>query len=835
MTGLGPSRDGAALRELLEAMRADPDVSYFPIRHHSPACSRHLERLVEELRPATVLIEGPESGNVWIEDLVDPDCVPPVALYFSFADRTLFERLGLPPELGVPADGPGAVPRASAWVPFAASSPEWVALRAASRTGARVRFIDLDWPETVLVRRVAPPGGDGDGRAESLAADPHLRHSALLAELGRRFRCRDPDELWDHLFEAVDLETADFVDRVVGYCAIARWAWDDARLEADGTVAREAAMAAAIREEKAREREGPVLVVTGGFHTVALPAAVAAATPRPPRPPIDPDDADVWLVPFTEDRLDALAGYASGMPNPGYYDRMWRARDREGGGDAGGGAMVAELLVEVARLSRERGLPSALSTADAIAAVGQARSLASLRGHRLPQREDVLDAVRSVYVKGEMDGEGEILLGLVREVLSGSAVGRVPATAARPPIVDDFRREAGRLRLPVDTIERRTVELDLYRRARHREASRFLHRLDVLGVPYGRYRQGPDFSRSASARRRIEIWETAWSPPADAALLEASDGAPTVAEAALGLLERDLRELAESGTRSSLAGADLLFRALRLGLHGLVPRVLGALRLLVDEDAELVSVAVCLDRLCLVERACEPLEAGRLPALADLVERCWRRACRLVDGAAEPPESAADAVVAALVSLREQLASADGSASGPARLDPDLLVEALERVLARPPDRTHGVVAGAAAGLLRGFGRLPEERLIGFVRGWVGGAHGTPRRAAAFVRGLLATARELAWRSEETLAALDRVLAGWTDDDFLRVLPELRLAFSDLTPRETLQVASRVAQLRGGDLGPLAFPDFTSSDVEAGLAIEREVRAILRGGTEGAA
>ena len=45
----------------------------------------------------------------------------------------------------------------------------------------------------------------------------------------------------------------------------------------------------------------------------------------------------------------------------------------------------------------------ALSTADEIAALQQARLLAALRGHPGPTREDLLDGVRSCFVKGAMD------------------------------------------------------------------------------------------------------------------------------------------------------------------------------------------------------------------------------------------------------------------------------------------------------------------------------------------------------------------------------------------------------------------------------------------------
>src|SRR5262249_9208671 len=118
-------------------------------------------------------------------------------------------------------------------------------------------------------------------------------------------------------------------DRVATYCAMARLDYSEADLRRDGTAAREACMAAAIADELCRNAEegraGPVLVVTGGFHTVALPELAARGTERPKTLALDEDERGPWLMRYSCDQLDALAGYASGMPSPAFYDRMWRA------------------------------------------------------------------------------------------------------------------------------------------------------------------------------------------------------------------------------------------------------------------------------------------------------------------------------------------------------------------------------------------------------------------------------------------------------------------------------------------------------------------------------
>ena len=42
--------------------RAAP-VVFFPVRHHSPACARQVDRLIRAIRPDAVLIEGPRDAT----------------------------------------------------------------------------------------------------------------------------------------------------------------------------------------------------------------------------------------------------------------------------------------------------------------------------------------------------------------------------------------------------------------------------------------------------------------------------------------------------------------------------------------------------------------------------------------------------------------------------------------------------------------------------------------------------------------------------------------------------------------------------------------------------
>ncbi len=56
------------------------DLYVVPVRHHSPACAAALARLLEEVQPGAILIEGPCDFDPLIPQLCDPRTRAPVAM-----------------------------------------------------------------------------------------------------------------------------------------------------------------------------------------------------------------------------------------------------------------------------------------------------------------------------------------------------------------------------------------------------------------------------------------------------------------------------------------------------------------------------------------------------------------------------------------------------------------------------------------------------------------------------------------------------------------------------------------------------------------------------------
>ena len=170
----------------------------------------------------------------------------------------------------------------------------------------------------------------------TLQEERYLAHSRTLAQIARQEHCRDHDELWEQLVELRPRDDLSDWRRtchdVLVWSALARLDYEPEVLAAEGSLDREARMAARIREWRARV-DGPVVVVTGGFHTLALVEALTGAPEGDQVRALEPaggygpptgEDTAAWLIRYDFARLDALRGYGAGMPSPGFHQRMWR-------------------------------------------------------------------------------------------------------------------------------------------------------------------------------------------------------------------------------------------------------------------------------------------------------------------------------------------------------------------------------------------------------------------------------------------------------------------------------------------------------------------------------
>ena len=798
--GAATARLPADVAAGLARLSAD-GIHFAPVRHHSPACALALQALIREVKPAAVLIEGPDDFDALLPLLLDDATRPPVAILAQAARS-------------VDDDAPLAGVR-SVFYPFCDYSPEWVALREGAAAGAQLAFIDRPW-------HAGRCDQDDSDDVRSLMSDRYLAHSEYLKALAARSGCRDQDELWDHLFElrpAADLRDWRklFAD-VYCYCSMARADYETAVLEADGSLPRERHMADHLRQWRARV-EGPIVVVTGGFHTIAIERLLRTEARKAAAPASAGKQLGNWLIRYSFDRLDALNGYASGMPAPAYHQWVWDSAQAGADGPALQ-SIAVDCLTALARRTRELGLTEQISTADVQAAALQASRLAELRGHAGPGRQDLLDAVRSCFIKGAIDDGTNGMAADIQRYLGGSRLGDVPPSAGSPPLLEDARRIARRMGVKLDDSLPRTMRLDIYRKEKHRARSRFLHLMSYLGTSLGRWQSGPDFSGGSSLELLIEEWQVAWNPLVEARLIELAPLGTALTDAALSRLRQEELALSEQGKARSAANAvGLLTRACVIGLHQQLPSLLSLIAAQLEEDGNAGSVIACGHRLLLLWRGREPLGLQEHPQLRDLLLQAWSGALYLLPQLGDVKADDEAKAIDSLLSLRALHGALRKMVDDDGRREPTRWVSQLERIVANR-DAAPGLRSAAAA-MLFIDGAWSETDLAGEMKAAFG-VGAAPGEAVRALRGLMAAAPELLLTQPGLRADINAILAGWDEQTFISYLPDLRLAFALLKPQETAQLAEALAGMGTDQDLPLAETHYsaTEADLLAGMKLQ---------------
>lgn len=696
-------------------------VTVVGVRHHSPACAALVASVLEEVRPRTVLIEGPADFNPRLDEL-QLDHELPLAIYSYYQE------------------GLGRSTRAS-WSPFCDYSPEWVALRKGRVLGAQVLFMDLPaWTRPFW------------GVSNRYADRPGLGY---VEELGRRLSCQGLDALWDHLFEQ-PLPKEELSARLEAYFEAVRESEpaQDSDLEREDFMARYLAWAA---------REGPVVAVCGGYHKPRLEKIWPEVEPTLPALPNT--EAGVrhgsYLVPYSFRRLDSFTGYASGMPSPAFYQAVWEQGPQEAG------QRVTRWVAE-----RLRKLKQPVSAADLVAARTMTEGLMRLRGHLAPARGDLLDGFASALVKEALEtalpweGRGLLAAGthpvLVELVaaFSGERKGRLDERTPLPPLVADLDRLLEDYQLRPARPARR-VEAPL-----GTEQSHLLHRLRLLEIP-------------GFQRRSDEEWWLSMSPEFESAAIEAGAWGATVEQAS----RARLRELLGGVDGQLDLVAMLLIEAVQADLTDLSDELLAEVEGQVGREVDFSRLGAALGSIALLWRR------NQEERFATLLGFMQDRGLWLFEALQGPTLPADPGMIAGVQALRDLN-----------RFLPEAPLEIALPVMERKAldQQAPPAARGAALGYLWSFkeSQTLEEQSLKSIRG-----SSRPSELGDFLAGLFGVAREEVVRLPNLIQAVDQMVSGFDDRDFLVAAPSLRMAFSYFPPRERESVARTLLRLHGGDAG----------------------------------
>jgi len=430
-----------------------------------------------------------------------------------------------------------------------------------------------------------------------------------------------------------------------------------------------------------------------------------------------------------------------------------------------------------------------------------AETLAALRGRPIAGLSELMEATRSVLCGG-LDAP----LALIgQKLVVGEMLGQVPASAPTVPLHQDLIREQKRLRLPPEAVER-TIDLDL-RKENDLARSHLLHRLTLIGVPWGR-------PQHATGQRGTfhELWTLRWQPELAVSLIEAAAWGNTVASAAAARAS----DLARQAT--PLTALTALLEQVMLADLG--PSIATIMARLQEESARAPDIAHLMDGLPPLARVTRYSDVRRtdVALVGDVVDGFVVRICvGLGVACASLDDDAASA-------MRVRIESVQGAIT---LLERDEHTAAWHDAIRRlaESDRVHGLVAGRSARMLLDAGVLDRDGAAGCLSRTLSLAE-DPARAAAWVEGFLAGSGQLLLHDDALWRLIDDWLLSLREEAFVALVPLLRRAFSAFTAPERRQLGERARQPGGAEsLTRVRDGEFDEAKAEAGL---RTVLTLLR-------
>ncbi|RPI87318.1 MAG: hypothetical protein EHM41_05425 [Chloroflexi bacterium] len=471
------------------------------IRHHGPGSARSLCVELGKLRPDVILVEGPPDADDLIPLAAGADMIPPIALLIYQPDK----------------------PQNAVYYPFAEFSPEWQALQYGLKNSIPVRFMDL--PQAYQIgetRDEIQPGVDG--------SEPFDAFSMIAEAAGYS----DGERWWEHFVE----QRQDSGEVFQGILELMR----DLRLEAEKAPApvfgndlvREAFMRTTIRAAQVEGYQN-IAVVCGAWHSPALAELDKYEEDAKLLKGLSKKEVASTWVPWTYNRLSRRSGYGAGIDSPGWYEHLWQVQTH----------IVEKWMVRVAQLMREEDL--GISPAHAIEATRLAETLAALRERSLPGLSEVEESVRAIFCFGD-----DTPMRLIHEkLIVGQRMGKIPDSAPSVPLQRDLVAVQKRTRLE-PSASPESIDLDL-RKPLLLERSQLLHRLNLLGIPWGKLQ-----TVHGAKGTFHEVWQIEWKPEFAVAVIEASIWGNTVLEAAGNKVNAEAAQTTELPVLTRLVEAALL-------------------------------------------------------------------------------------------------------------------------------------------------------------------------------------------------------------------------------------------------------------------------------------
>ena len=742
------------------------NIKFFPVRHHSPACAFHLKKIIEEFKPETILIEGPSDANFLMEYMIDENTTPPFCIYSSYIDKSK--------------------EKCRSYYPFLDYSPEFVAIKKSHELKINCSFIDMPFASII-------ENSENNKNKKTISIydkdNNKFNVNDYTSRLTKKAGLRSFAELWERDFEINGIlkNSEDFIKNVYALGYYMRL------IESEDieTKNREYFMAKNIKEciDKKIDR---ILVITGSFHVNGIIDKlkdfenIERAFNKLKNYNIQ--NSSNYLIPYSFEEADQRKGYIAGIEYPAFYNNIWKKLNENFTNNAYT-ETVKSFIVKAAGINRDY---YNINIPDCINAYYMAINLAKLRGKNNAGVYELIDAVKSAFVKGEISLENTGNIELMMKLLSGIANGKVSSKSIVPPVVLDFRNLCKTHRIRIDKTETTESTLDIIKDKNHFEKSKFFHKMRFLDIGFCRLIKGPDYINKIDKNLAREIWKYKYNSQVEALLIDKSVYGTSVEELCLNFIKDKLK--------SRLNGEEiskLIIESTIMGLYNFLIDNYNEIENIILSDNDFISLCKALDNfsyLINIEKINGNINKDRenIFSNVDIISKIKSLSKLGFILAAQNMESIKNLDEENALKYSVYIKNLFIYTLENEDLDcREIFYGSIDSMTQNTFGSSH--IYAVCLSIKYKSGKIDAKEFASIISNFLETAE--TESIAYFLNGIFLIARDILFINNDLINEIDKIVKNIEENKFIEILPNLRFAFTNLTPTETERLSLIIAKL----------------------------------------
>ena len=742
------------------------NIKFFPVRHHSPACAFHLKKIIEEFKPETILIEGPSDANFLMEYMIDENTIAPFCIYSSYIDKSK--------------------EKCRSYYPFLDYSPEFVAIKKSHELKINCSFIDMPFASII-------ENSENNKNKKPISIydkdNNKFNVNDYTSRLTKKAGLRSFAELWERDFEINGIlkKSEDFIKNVYALGYYMRL------IESEDieTKNREYFMAKNIKE-CIDKKANKILVITGSFHVNGIIDKLKdfenIEIEFNKLKKYNIQNSSNYLIPYSFEEADQRKGYVAGIEYPAFYNNIWKKLNEDLIENAYT-ETVKSFIVKAAGINRDY---YNVNIPDCINAYYMAINLAKLRGKNNAGVYELIDAVKSAFVKGEISLENTGNIELMMKLLSGIANGKVSSKSIVPPVVLDFRNLCKTHRIRIDKTETTESTLDIIKDKNHFEKSKFFHKMRFLDIGFCKLIKGPDYIEKTDKNLAREIWKYKYNSQVEALLIDKSVYGTSVEELCLNFIKDKLK--------SRLNGEEiskLIIESTVMGLYNFLIDNYNEIENIILSDNDFISLCKALDNfsyLINIEKINGNINKDRenIFSNVDIISKIKSLSKLGFILAAQNMESIKNLDEENALKYSVYIKNLFIYTLENEDLDcREIFYGSIDSMTQNTFGSSH--IYAVCLSIKYKLGKIGAKEFASIISNFLETAE--TESIAYFLNGVFLIARDILFINNDLINEIDKIVKNIEENKFMEILPNLRFAFTNLTPTETERLSLIIAKL----------------------------------------